>query len=183
MENRSGEMGCRSSTRHPFGGGGCAAHVPPRCKVGKKSPSECQDGFRAAIHAVCRRKHRALQNQPRELRNRVLRGPKSSPEGSQIEPGGVHERQDAPKRRSRAPKRRPRAPKTRPRSAQEVPNRRPGDPQRRPRASQTRPKWTPGRPQTEDLDIFWRPCKRPAFIKALASVFACFVMIFAPSTS
>ena len=121
--------------------------------------------------------------EPREVRNRVLRGPKSSPEGSKIEPGGVHERQDAPKRRPRAPKRRPRAPKTRPRSAQEVPNRRPGDPQRRPRASQTRPEWTPGRPQTEDFDIFWRPCKRPAFIKALASVFVCFVRIFAPSTS
>ena len=36
----------------PSGGGGCAAHVPPRCKGEKKSVSKCKSVVHAAIKRI-----------------------------------------------------------------------------------------------------------------------------------
>ena len=105
----------------PSGGGGCAAHVPPRCRVEKKSLSECQDGSCAATHALFRSKHRGVQN-------RGSRGLNSSPEKFKIESEIVRESQDASKRRPRASKRHPRLPKRHPRLSKAFQNRNLGAP-------------------------------------------------------
>ena len=108
-----------------------------------KSPSECQQGFPAAIQAVfnaiCKCKLACIQktsrNRYRKPQNRFpdrLRGlqnpPWSAPESHdavQDQPEGAQERpkggQDAPKSRPRAANRRPRAPKTHQRVPRRLP--------------------------------------------------------------
>ena len=156
----------------PSGGGGCAAHVPLRCREGTKSLSECNKCIDVNPALVCKRRAQTCL----EARKTSLRRLQNPPWEC---PGASRE----PKMHPSVPKRCPRAPKTRPRSTQEAPNRRSREPKRRPRESQTPPKWSPGGPRPEKFNGFSHPCKKPAFTEASASIFACFVMFFKPSTS
>ena len=105
----------------PSGGGGCALHVPPRCKGRTKCQCECCAGIPAAISASSSK----MVAQP-------------ALELSKTQPGGA---QDPPKSSAGAPWRaqmRPRAPKKHPKGGQETAQRHPRESKSSPRASKLR---------------------------------------------
>ena len=89
----------------------CAAHVPPRCRVRRKSVCEIHAGHRAAINALYPKIE--SKTAPRADQNVVRRYPKPF----KIQPGGTQAHPDATKRCPRAAKRCSKAP----RNAQETP--------------------------------------------------------------
>ena len=101
----------------------CAAHVPPRCRVRRKSVCEIHAGHRAAINAL----YPKIESKtgPRTDQNVVRRYPKPF----KIQPGGTQAHPDATERC--------------PRAAKEVLKRHPGTPKKRPRAAKRWPRATP----------------------------------------
>ena len=93
----------------------CAAHVPPRCRVKRKSVCEIHAGHRAAINAL----YPKIESKtgPRTDQNVVWRYPKPF----KIQPGGTQAHPDATKRCPRAAKRCSKDTQERPRNAQEQP--------------------------------------------------------------
>ena len=123
----------------PSGGGGCAAHVPPRCRGRKKSLSEFRYGFPAEIRAPCKAGGRMSKFFPKTRRDAPKWSPKWSQNPTQIDEKsspspswaavgsqeGPKSTKDVPKMRPRGGQEHPRAPQERPRAAQETPGRRP----------------------------------------------------------
>ena len=93
----------------------CAAHVPPRCRVRRKSVCEIHAGHRAAINALYPKIE--SKTAPRADQNVVRRYPKPF----KIQPGGTQAHPDATKRCPRAAKRCSKDTQERPRNAQEQP--------------------------------------------------------------
>ena len=93
----------------------CAAHVPPRCRVRRKSVCEIHAGHRAAINALYPKIE--SKTAPRADQNVVRRCPKPF----KIQPGGTQAHPDATKRCPRAAKRCSKDTQERPRNAQEQP--------------------------------------------------------------
>ena len=117
----------------------CAAHVPPRCRVRRKSVCEIHAGHRAAINAL----YPKIESKtgPRTDQNVVRRYPKPF----KIQPGGTQAHPDATKRCPRAAKRcskdtqeRPRDAHEHPRGGQERPKKRQKRTQEVPRVLQNR---------------------------------------------
>ena len=119
----------------------CAAHVPPRCRVRRKSVCEIHAGHRAAINALYPKIE--SKTAPRADQNVVRRYPKPF----KIQPGGTQAHPDATKRCPRAAKRcskdtqeRPRAAKTRPRATPKTAKAHPGGSQSPPKSMLARSK-------------------------------------------
>ena len=93
----------------------CAAHVPPRCRVRRKSVCEIHAGHRAALNAL----YPKIESKtvPRADQNVVRRCPKPF----KIQPGSTQAYPDATKRCPRAAKRRSKDTQERPRNAHEQP--------------------------------------------------------------
>ena len=95
----------------------CAAHVPPRCRVRRKSACEIYAGHRAAINAL----YPKIESKtiPRADQNVVRRYPKPF----KIQPGGTQAHPDATKNaqeQSRGAQKTPRNAQETPKSSQEV---------------------------------------------------------------
>ena len=117
----------------------CAAHVPPRCRVRRKSVCEIHAGHRAAINALYPKIE--SKTAPRADQNVVRRYPKPF----KIQPGGTQAHPDATKRCPRAAKRCSKDTQERPRNAQEQPR----GGQERPEKRQKR---TEGFPESSKID-------------------------------
>ena len=106
----------------PSGGGGCAAHVPPRCRGRKKSLSEFRHGFPAEIRAPCQSGGRMSKSFPKTWRDapKWSQNPTQIDEKSSPSPSwGAVGSQEGPKSTKDVPKMRPDVPKLRPRCTQD----------------------------------------------------------------
>ena len=115
-----------------------------RAADGKKNPSECQHGCRAAIHATCRRRHGGVQNRlkndPKAIKNRFQIDPRAS-KACWIDSGTLPGVSETPPGRSKT---RPKRSKTHPRR----PKRAFGSSRDAPRSSGNAPRTLPRRLRT-----------------------------------
>ena len=104
----------------PSGGGGCAAHVPPRCRGETKSQSKWQSVVTAFIKALCDEMRDIAKGMSKEAPKAYQNSVRDVPKPSKIEPRGAPGSQNAALKLPRPAKRQPRAPKKCPRDAQEA---------------------------------------------------------------
>ena len=136
----------------PSGGGGCAAHVPPRCRGETKSRSKWQRVVKAFIQALCDEMRGAIKSIAKHVPEAHQNPVRGVPKFFKIEAWDGPGRQNAAPNLPRAAKRRPRASKKCSRDAQEAPKRgqEPSKSEQKPakwrlRVGQTLPESTPRR--------------------------------------
>ena len=104
----------------PSGGGGCAAHVPPRCRGETKSQSKWQSVVTAFIKALCDEMRDIAKGMSKEAAEAHQNSARDVPKLSKIEAWDAPGSQNATLKLPRAATRQPRAPKKSPRDAQET---------------------------------------------------------------
>ena len=116
-------VSCLTRSALPSGGGGCAAHVPPRCRGGAKSVRERHAGIHAVINALYpKTEHKTVA---RATQNMVRRQSKPL----KIKPGDTQAHLDVTERHPKAAKKHPKDTLERPRNTQERPRGGQGRPQ------------------------------------------------------
>ena len=104
----------------PSGGGGCAAHVPPRCRGETKSQSKWQSVGTVCIKALCDEMRDIAKGMSKEAPKAYQNSVRDVPKPSKIEPRDALGSQNAALKLPRPAKRQQRALKKCPRDAQEA---------------------------------------------------------------